>query len=227
MHNFNILSLFKPTFIPPVSQVLLSYLHFTCTDSRDFTNMPRISPEKSTFAQTCDLLSHYIKEKGTIRDLHLGINGEATDTSFSGEAGQASTQVQVQEMNLFPQHACMHDDAISFTTSSERAEYEPRNAQMTIFYAGQVLVFDDISAVKAQQVMQLANKSVTQVDTSTGFVIPSNNTTKFVENQRNSMSSGSVQSQNDIKQQWQPIVSEMPIARKASLHRFLSKRKDR
>lgn len=100
---------------------------------------------------------------------------------------------------------------------------------MTIFYAGQVMVFDDISAVKAQQLIQYASKSVTPVNTSAGFVIPSINTSKFVENQGNSMSSasGSVESQNDIKQQWQPIVSDMPIARRASLHRFLSKRKDR
>ncbi|KAK1358529.1 Jasmonate ZIM domain-containing protein [Heracleum sosnowskyi] len=161
--------------------------------------MPRISPEKSTFTQTCNLLSHYIKEKG--------------------KAGQASTRVQVEAMNLFPQHASMQDDAISITNSSDQAESEPKNPQMTIFYAGQVLVLDDISAVKAQQVMQLASKSVTPVNTFTGFVMPSSN----------SMSSASspVQSQNDIKQQWQPIVSEMPIARRASLHRFLSKRKDR
>lgn len=79
--------------------------------------MPRISPEKSTFAQTCNLLSHFIKEKGMIRDLNLGINGEAGDTGFSGEAGQASTQVQVQAMNLFPQHASMQDDAVRITTS--------------------------------------------------------------------------------------------------------------
>lgn len=80
--------------------------------------MPRISPEKSAFAQTCSLLSHYIKEKGTLRDLNLGINGEAADTGFSGKAGQASTQVQVKPMNLFPQHASMQDDVISITTSS-------------------------------------------------------------------------------------------------------------
>lgn len=79
--------------------------------------MPRVSPEKSAFAQTCNLLSHYIKEKGTLRDLNLGINGEVGNTGFSGEAGQASTQVQVQEMNLFPQHASMQDDAISISTS--------------------------------------------------------------------------------------------------------------
>lgn len=76
--------------------------------------MPRVSPEKSSFAQTCNLLSHYLKEKGSLRDLNLGINGEAADTGFSG---QASRQVHVNPLNLFPQHASMHDDAISIINS--------------------------------------------------------------------------------------------------------------
>ncbi|XP_063950343.1 protein TIFY 10b-like isoform X2 [Daucus carota subsp. sativus] len=174
--------------------------------------MPRVSPEKSSFAQTCNLLSHYLKEKGSLRDLNLGINGEAADTGFSG---QASRQVHVNPLNLFPQHASMHDDAISIINSSEGAESEHKNGQMTIFYEGQVLVFDEISSVKAQQVMQLASKSAPQV-----------NTTKMVRNSK-SPASGSVQAQNDMKQHWQPIASDLPIARRASLHRFLSKRKDR
>ncbi|WOG99101.1 hypothetical protein DCAR_0518449 [Daucus carota subsp. sativus] len=122
--------------------------------------MPRVSPEKSSFAQTCNLLSHYLKEKGSLRDLNLGINGEAADTG---------------------------------------AESEHKNGQMTIFYEGQVLVFDEISSVKAQQVMQLASKSAPQV-----------NTTKMVRNSKSPAS-----------------ASDLPIARRASLHRFLSKRKDR
>ncbi|WOH04090.1 hypothetical protein DCAR_0623496 [Daucus carota subsp. sativus] len=137
--------------------------------------MSRISPEKSRFAQTCNLLSHYVKEKGSLRDLNIDINGGT----------------------------------------------EVKNGQMTIIYAGQVLVFDDFSAVKANEVMQLASKYV--------------NASKVVENPSNSMAfassmgsiSGSVEAQNEIKQQAQPIWLDLPIARRASLHRFLSKRKDR
>ena len=79
------------------------------------------------------------------------------------------------------------------------------------------MVFDDFSAVKAKEVMQLASKYV--------------NARKVVENPSNSMafasSMGSVEAQNEIKQQAQPIWLDLPIARRASLHRFLSKRKDR
>lgn len=70
--------------------------------------MPRTSPEKSKFAQTCNLLSHYVKEKGSLRDLNIGINGEA-DTTFLGKPGQASAQNYVKPMNLFPEYATMND----------------------------------------------------------------------------------------------------------------------
>lgn len=99
---------------------------------------------------------------------------------------------------------------------------------MTIIYAGQVLVFDDFSAVKAKELVQLASKSVAPSNTSTGFV----STSKLVENNGNltpfassiGSISGSAQAQKEMKQ---PIGLDLPIARRASLHRFLSKRKDR
>ncbi|KAL1811365.1 protein TIFY 10A [Daucus carota subsp. sativus] len=170
--------------------------------------MSRISPEKSRFAQTCNLLSHYVKEKGSLRDLNIDINGGV------------SAHNNVKPMNLFPQYATMQD-AVRITSSREKNETEVKNGQMTIIYAGQVLVFDDFSAVKANEVMQLASKYV--------------NASKVVENPSNSMAfassmgsiSGSVEAQNEIKQQAQPIWLDLPIARRASLHRFLSKRKDR
>ncbi|KAK1360314.1 Jasmonate ZIM domain-containing protein [Heracleum sosnowskyi] len=172
--------------------------------------MSRISPEKSKFAQTVNLLSHYVKEKGSLRDLNIGINGDV------------SARNNVKPMNLFPQYATMQD-AIRIASSRENTEAEVKKGQMTIIYAGQVLVFDDFCGVKAKQVMQLASKYVAPSNTSTGFVnvIPSN-ASKLVENSGNSISA-----QSEMKQQLPPIGLDLPIARRASLHRFLSKRKDR
>ncbi|KAL1811362.1 protein TIFY 10A [Daucus carota subsp. sativus] len=183
--------------------------------------MSRISQEKSKFAQTCNLLSHYVKEKGRFLDLNIGIHGEV------------SPQNDVKPMNLFPQYASLQD-AVRVTSSRVKTETGQKSGQMTIIYAGQVLVFDDFSAVKANEVMQLASKSAAPSDTNTGSVIASG-ASKLVENHSNSMPfissigsvSGSVEAQSEMKQQLQPIGLDLPIARRASLHRFLSKRKDR
>ncbi|KAJ1439947.1 protein TIFY 10B-like [Sesbania bispinosa] len=51
---------------------------------------PARAPEKSTFSQTCSLLSQYIKEKGSFGDLTLGITCNTPN------------QVSATTMNLFP-----------------------------------------------------------------------------------------------------------------------------
>lgn len=67
------------------------------SSSSDFSDSGRITgqrvparaPEKSTFSQTCSLLSQYIKEKGTFGDLSLGMtcslegNGRFSSSSSS------------------------------------------------------------------------------------------------------------------------------------------------
>ena len=107
------------------------------------------------------------------------------------------------------------------------ATTEPEKAQMTIFYAGQVLVFNDFPANKAKEVMLMAsmgsskNPSTfpsTPVRNANDSVcsIPSSN---IVHNMGISIP------QERIQKCAQPI--DLPIARKASLTRFLEKRKDR
>ncbi|CAM8914274.1 hypothetical protein QQ045_032081 [Rhodiola kirilowii] len=83
-------------------------------------------------------------------------------------------------------------------------------AAMTIFYGGQVMVFNDMPASKAMKVMHLASIAGSQangVPASTAglSLTPHESITKFS----------------------QPILVEIPIARKQSLARFLEKRKDR
>ncbi|KAI4379582.1 hypothetical protein MLD38_005860 [Melastoma candidum] len=73
----------------------------------------------------------------------------------------------------------------------------PEVAPMTIFYAGKVIVFDDFPAEKAKEVMVLASRA-------------------------SILGSAAPNPADPV-----PSPAHLPIARRASLHRFLEKRKDR
>lgn len=46
---------------------------------------------------------------------------------------------------------------------------EPKAAQLTIFYAGQVIVFDDFPADKVNEIMSLASKGTSQSPNSSPY----------------------------------------------------------
>ncbi|KAL1532918.1 protein TIFY 10A-like [Salvia divinorum] len=81
----------------------------------------------------------------------------------------------------------------SVNQSPKIEQPEKEIEQMTIFYAGQVIVLNDIPAVKAKEIINLATA-----------VSP-------------------IQKPQPLP----PLGSDLPIARKNSLARFLEKRKDR
>ncbi|XP_015080580.1 protein TIFY 10b-like [Solanum pennellii] len=176
--------------------------------SSEIVDSGRFAGQKSHFSHTCNLLSQYLKEKkGSLGDLSLDIHRNfdlAGSTTMdllpmiekSGESVQKS-------MNLFPQ-------------GGMKAESEPEKAQMTIFYGGQVIVFNDFPADKAKEIMLMAstskgNNPAKPLESAADLVVPSFGKTSIQENQMPK----------------QPIVSDLPIARRASLTRFLEKRKDR
>lgn len=211
---------------------------------------PAKSPEKTTFSQTCSLLSQYIKEKGCFKDLSLGItcNNNNTDPSGSSETSSQSattmnlfptmennlTQKNLTTMNLLTPQAALNNS---------NANKGPKAAQLTMFYNGQVIVFDDFPADKAQELMAFANKGISQSQNNSVYTYtqsqPSfppnlvrtsvNTTTPIVPtvNIIPSTATGTGSINEHLQVPSRPNLCDLPIMRKASLHRFLEKRKDR
>jgi jasmonate ZIM domain-containing protein len=85
---------------------------------------------------------------------------------------------------------------------------------MTIFYGGRVLVFNDLPADKAKEIMALACAATAS---ASGNIIPD----------LNIVSTPPTPTANSSQIQPRSHGSDLPIARRNSLHRFLEKRKDR
>nr|ABK96213.1 unknown [Populus trichocarpa x Populus deltoides] len=223
--------------------------------------------EKPSFSQTCSLLSQYLKERGSFGDLNLGMasNSESTTNKngpsemlrrspstmnlfpVSEKPGHISCQNMgarnFTSMDLFPQQAgfAPKEDVPMKLDSSKSATAEPQTAQMTIFYAGRVIVFNDFPADKAKEVMLLASKGSSQIQNAFPS-IPANShpalapnisktpieSTITIPSSSNALPNfGSNLIQEGMQPAPQPIANDLPIARRASLHRFLEKRKDR
>ncbi|CAI9267613.1 unnamed protein product [Lactuca saligna] len=190
--------------------------------------------KKTSFTQTCNQLSVFLKERGSLKDLHRGINPKFDDTEKSPAAmttvdllsnmekqGQNTAQAQADNsMNLLPRN-----DTLDYFTTLEdstnkivSSKSESKTAQMTIFYNGQVIVFDDMPADRARDVMLAAESfppSNGKVDTGVELTSTSNH------------SSDVHGSNQPIHVQFQANGLDLPIARRASLHKFLAKRKER
>ncbi|MBA0597664.1 protein TIFY 10A [Gossypium raimondii] len=217
---------------------------------------PARSPEKTSFTQTCNLLSQYLKEKGSFGDLSLGMtcNVEANETPemlrptmnlfpVNGKSGDdchaAPPPRKLRSMDLFPNQAAFSspkDDALKSSMNKLGSSVEPQTAQMTIFYGGQVIVFNDFPADKAKEIMLLAGKGSSQNNSFNPN--PPHINAPFTSTIATSpVESGigvpptpnfsTTVTQECIRSAQRPIPGDLPIARRASLHRFLEKRKDR
>ncbi|ESQ34883.1 hypothetical protein EUTSA_v10008419mg [Eutrema salsugineum] len=165
----------------------------------------------------------------------------------------AAAHQDVKPKNLFPRQSSFSssssslpkEDALKITqttttttTTARSVKPEPQTAPLTIFYGGQVIVFNDFSAEKARQVMNLASKGTAH--SFTGFTSNVNNNnihqsvyTPHLAKNQSEITSNIVShlkktaTQDPIHSSSTPMACELPIARRASLHRFLAKRKDR
>ncbi|KAG0485337.1 hypothetical protein HPP92_009416 [Vanilla planifolia] len=92
-------------------------------------------------------------------------------------------------------------------------------AQLTIFFGGKVVVSDDFPTDKAMLLMQLASKSSKKLS----LIAPSSSVSApdlvSCPSASNPLAT--------VQPRLEPNFSVIPITRKASLHRFLEKRKDR
>ncbi|XP_010471594.1 PREDICTED: protein TIFY 10B-like [Camelina sativa] len=216
------------------------------------------SGRKPSFSQTCSRLSRYLKEKGSFGDLTLGMTCKP---DLNGGGGFAASR-QPTMMNLFPCEASGIDslagqdikpkdmfprqssfssssssgtkEEVQMITETKSEKLESQSAPLTIFYGGRVMVFDDFSAHRAKEVIDLANignaKSFThEVNQKIAY------TQNFAKNQTEIASSTNLAASptktaaplEPIQPNPSSLACELPIVRRASLHRFLEKRKDR
>ncbi|XP_019433730.1 PREDICTED: protein TIFY 10B-like isoform X2 [Lupinus angustifolius] len=188
------------------------------TSSEFSDQKPLRLPEKTSFSHTCNLLSQYIKEKGSFGDLNLGITCNTEPSGISCQSATTMNLFPTKENNMAPKNLTAMDLINSSAVKS--ANRGPKAAELTIFYGGQVIVFDDFPADKADELMSFAGKGISQSNTYT-LSQPS-----FAHNlvRTSADSCAPVIPQPSLRP---PVVCDLPIARKASLHRFLEKRKDR
>ena len=169
------------------------------------------------FSQTCSLLSQYLKEKKgsfALGDINIGNNHAE---------GMATTKT----MDLFPQQSgSVIKDQLpnNFHSSVHKSEPEA-SSQMTIFYGGQVIVFNDFPADKVKELMLLASKSSVVANTTCTI---KGQVPNLIEPTNSMVSISNIDMIQDRAQgPTQTVTTGVPIARKASLTRFLEKRKDR
>jgi len=179
---------------------------------------PAKSMERATsFAMACSLLSRYVREKGAAAgEVGLGIRVEAADaqrTSADAQKGDARKET----MDLFPQNAGFCSDAAGQGAPDAR---EKEKHQLTIFYNGKVLVFDNFPAEKANDLMQMAGKGAS-VSQSSGL-LPSPAVAAVNVTDSTKVAAAPIPSVSAQKN-----AADIPQAPKASLRRFLEKRKDR
>lgn len=226
--------------------------------SSEIVDSGKVTGQKSQFSQTCNLLSQFLKKKSSFGDLNnLGIyrsfeptgsqqTAVPTTTTMnllpmiekSGDSSSLSSSSSSEKnpqkpMNLFPQQVDFcKEQSTKMTAAAAAKSDQPEKAQMTIFYGGQVIVFDDFPADKANEIMKLANKKTNKHNPTNVFSYTMMNNQKPAESAANLVTNfgNSLIQELPLKCQMpisQPSVADLPIARRNSLTRFLEKRKDR
>ncbi|XP_010498085.1 PREDICTED: protein TIFY 11A [Camelina sativa] len=213
-------------------------------------NVKAQAPEKSDFTRRCSLLSRYLKEKGSFGNIDLGLfQIPSSGLGFTGKSdlpGKQNALQRAEHCKGEPSNSsgCKVKDA-------DLSESQPESSQLTIFFGGKVIVYNEFPADKAKVIMDVAKqaKPVTEVNNIQIQINVENSNNKsniqtqiHVENNNDNKSNMVLPDLNEPtntadtdhshptmeqqKQQEQNQIVER-IARRASLHRFFAKRKDR
>lgn len=190
-----------------------------------FSGNGKLPEEKSSFSKTFNRLSMFLKEKGNLSDLGINANFDITERTPEAETTTTidllskmespvdkSTKTEESVRSRLPQYISLEsflkpDDCTNETGSAK---------QMTIFYGGQVMVFDYVSADKARDLM------IAAINGS-----PNSQIQNRVQLASTSNSSSETFGSEHILPGFQENGTDLPIARRVSLHKFLEKRKDR
>ncbi|XP_051132248.1 protein TIFY 10A-like isoform X2 [Andrographis paniculata] len=186
--------------------------------SSEMVDSGRISGGRSNFSQTCSLLSRYLKEKGSFGGISLGFDRKLDSEGAPTETMNLLPMIEKSGRNSSTTPA--GDEALKNSDLSG-AKSAAETAPMTIFYGGKVIVFNDFPADKAKELMILAQKSSTAHNPNAALAPP-----PAVPSPAESVSS-IVPLPSAPPPPPPPLDSDLPIARKNSLARFLEKRKDR
>ncbi|XVF74282.1 hypothetical protein PTKIN_Ptkin13bG0097700 [Pterospermum kingtungense] len=153
----------------------------------------------------------------------------------------ASTS-NVKSSDFFPEigsfgASSSKEDATNKTNFRKQALVEPKNAPLTIFFSGQVLVYNDFPADKFKKIMALASQGC--LSASSGVVADSgmdklNSAIDKIDSSNSDIpdlniisSTANSPAQDSSVDRRQYGGSDLRIARRNSLHKFFEKRKDR
>nr|QZL14040.1 jasmonate ZIM-domain protein 1 [Mentha canadensis] len=203
----------------------------------------RRQPGRSNFVQTCNLLSRYIKEKGSLRDLNLEIGGNVESLEAivkPGSTHSASTSTTINNISLDrgnlaqPSMELQQPSMAPISSINEPLSKEdPKPSQLTIFYSGKVLVFDNCPSNKAQELIAFAEKECSQIscailpNTVGEKSSPVSSSRKGLPPRPQASTSSQTCKEKTSSSATEANGSDLPIARRSSLNRFLEKRKDR
>ncbi|XP_074563696.1 protein TIFY 10b-like [Curcuma longa] len=186
--------------------------------------------QKSKFSKTCSLLSQYMKEMGSLRGLALHMaplldKSLAPTTTMNLLPGVVGASREDQTENHQKREPPKSTDLFRHNYGFDSEIKLMLKGQLTIFYGGKVLVFDDYPQDKAKNLMHMASKESNIA--AQHFCFSAADCHPKLDSTSLPVSSPAPVAATPQVSLSKAIESDMPIARSNSLHRFLEKRKYR